>query len=357
VRVIAIATEAFGASGGIARYNRDVFTALVEGGVASEIIVLPRYAANEFIQPPTVRQAKPRSGRVGYSIGALSTVLSRKPGLVFCGHLYMAPLAAIMARLARAKFVIQVHGIEAWQSPSQLIRGAVGRADLVLCVSRHTRAAVLSWARIAPERVRVLPNTVGDAFSPGDGGELRRELKLENKHVLLTVGRMDAREKYKGHDRVIAALPALLQMGLDVAYVIAGEGDDKARLRDLASDMGVSDKVIFLGNLEPERLVEAYRMADLFVMPSTGEGFGIAFLEAMACGTPALGLAVGGANDALGDGELGLIATAEALPEAVARGLGQAPRRGNDLALAVRKRFGRAAFQERACSIMEQLID
>ena len=76
----------------------------------------------------------------------------------------------------------------------------------------------------------------------------------------------------------------------------------------------------FLGAVDQNCLVDAYRAADLFVMPSTGEGFGIAFLEAMACGTPALGLDVAGARDALADGELGTaVSDEDDLPAAIAR--------------------------------------
>ena len=135
---------------------------------------------------------------------------------MFCGHLYMAPLAALIARFKGAKLIVQTHGIEAWPRPSRLRRAALEAADLVLCVSRYTRAAVLGWAAIAPERVLVLPNTVGEAFTPGDGSALRAKLGLEGKRVLLTVGRMDSRERYKGHDRVIAAIPELVAQGHDV---------------------------------------------------------------------------------------------------------------------------------------------
>ena len=127
--------------------------------------------------------------------------------------------------------------------------------------------------------------------------------------MLLTVGRMDAREGYKGHDRVIAALPQLLAAGHDIVYIVVGEGDDRTRLQNLAAERGLAERVRFVGAIGEDVLVDAYRMADLFVMPSSGEGFGIAFLEAMACGTPALGLAAGGAVDALADGEFGTMAS------------------------------------------------
>ena len=137
--------------------------------------------------------------------------------------------------------------------------------------------------------------------------------------MLLTVGRMDAREGYKGHDRVIAALPQLLAAGHDIVYVVVGEGDDRARLQNLADERGVAERVRFVGVLGQDVLVDAYRMADLFVMPSSGEGFGIAFLEAMACGTPALGLAAGGAVDALADGEFGTMASEAEFAPVLAR--------------------------------------
>ena len=201
-----------------------------------------------------------------------------------------------------------------------------------------------------------MPNTVGEAFTPGESSSLRKELGLQCKPVLLTVGRMDVRERYKGHDRVIAALPGLVAQGHDVAYVVVGEGDDVARLRGRAVEAGVENRVSFLGAVFSERLVEAYRMADLFVMPSTGEGFGIAFLEAMACGTPALGLAAAGAKDALADGELGAAVEDTELADTLGDLL-QLPRRDPyELSGATRARFGRRAFAENVCTATRRLF-
>src|SRR6185295_11034305 len=130
-------------------------------------------------------------------------------------------------------------------------------------------------------------------------------------------------------------------------YVVVGEGDDSARLQDLARQSGVSDRVRFAGPVDHETLMDAYRMADLFVMPSTGEGFGIAFLEAMATGTPALGLSVTGSVDALCDGELGVAVTEGDLPAAIARTLDNGKPDRDGLATAVRARFGRQNFSTR----------
>jgi len=267
--------------------------------------------------------------------------------MVFCGHLYMAPLAVLVARWHRARLIVQMHGIEAWSRPSLLQQRAVEAADRILCVSRYTRARVIEWAAIAPERVLVLPNTVGQAFTPGDGSALRLAWGLQDKRVLLTVGRMDAREGYKGHDRVIAALPQLLAAGHDLVYVVAGEGDDRTRLQRLAAERGVAERVRFVGVLGQDVLVDVYRMADLFVMPSSGEGFDIAFLEAMACGTPALGLAAGGAVDALADGEFGTMASETEFVFVLARLLVTPKSDPQTLAAAVRHRFGHDAFSRR----------
>lgn len=267
-----------------------------------------------------------------------------KPDIVFCGHVFMAPLAWLAAKLAGAKLVIQTHGIDAWPRLSSLVREACEQAAMILSVSRYTRARVLDWAAIPPERVVVIPDTVSDCFTPGDGAALRREWNLEGKKVLLTVGRMSANERYKGHDRVIQALPGLIDAGINILYVIAGEGDDRPRLEKLASDVGVSNWVRFVGALPLDTLIEAYRMADLFVMPSTGEGFGIAFLEAMACGTPALGLDVAGAHDALCDGELGKAVDEQEFNLTLARMIANAAPDPQTLASAVQQRFGRERF-------------
>jgi phosphatidyl-myo-inositol dimannoside synthase len=352
--VLALVADAFGGRGGIAQYNRDFFTALTERGAVSSIYVLPRQTMDAVAPPEGVVQERPRRGRIGYTLEALYAALRRPVDIVFCGHLYMAPLAAVIARLKRAKLIIQTHGIEAWRRPSTLCRAAVEAADLVLCVSRFTRARVLDWAAIAPERLLVVPNTVADAFTPGDGSALREAWGLQEKRVLLTVGRMDAREQYKGHERVIAAIPQLVAEGHDVIYIVVGEGDDRERLAAFANTEGVADRVRFLGAVGQEILVNAYRMADLFVMPSTGEGFGIAFLEAIASGTPSLGLAAGGAVDALAEGKLGIAAIQAEFPTEISRAL-LASRDARALTAEARRRFGHGSFAVCACAVVNRL--
>jgi phosphatidylinositol alpha-1,6-mannosyltransferase len=164
--------------------------------------------------------------------------------------------------------------------------------------------------------------------------------------------------RYKGQDRVIVALPTLIAQGQEVLYLIIGEGDDRRRLEAYARALGVTENVKFLGLVDAETLVEAYRAADLFVMPSTGEGFGIAFLEAMASGTPALGLAVGGACDALADGELGVaVSETEALAEAISRELSSRTRDPGHLSSATCVRFGREAFVARVGAALTRLSE
>lgn len=355
MNVLALETDAYGGRGGIAQYNRDFLAALASAG--SKVVVLPRHAPDAVKPPNGIEQRPARFGRLAYSWAAIAEAVRLKPDIVICGHVYMAPLGWLAAKLAGAKLVMQMHGIEAWPAPSKLVRRACEQASMILSVSRYTRARVLDWAAIPPERAVVIPNTVSDCFTPGDGSALRREWRLEGKKVLLTVGRMASGERYKGHERVLEALPALAAAGHDVVYGIAGEGDDRPRLERLAHEVGVSNRVRFVGALPRETLIEAYRMADLFVMPSTGEGFGIAFLEAMACGTPALGLDAGGARDALCDGRLGQAVADKEFTATLARMISTADHDSGMLPNAVRAHFGRDRFANAVRSAIMRLLE
>ena len=220
----------------------------------------------------------------------------------------MAPLAAALAKLFCAKLWIQVHGIEAWQALAGLHRRSVERAVLVTSVSRYTRRRLLEWVGIDPAQVKVLPNTVDPRFQPGPKSEVLLDRhRARGKKLLMTVGRLASSERYKGHDQVIRALRRVLSNHPETIYLIIGDGDDRARLEALAVEFGVTEKVEFVGHVDAEQLPNYFRLADVFVMPSTGEGFGIAFLEAMASGIAVIGGNLDASPDPLADGVLGTV--------------------------------------------------
>jgi phosphatidylinositol alpha-1,6-mannosyltransferase len=328
VRILALVGDCYGARGGIARYNRDLFEALAGGG--TEILVLPRLGdASGLSLPKGIRQNRSFPGRLRFSLAALWAAWRARPiDIVFCGHVYMAPLARAVARLFGARYWLQAHGADIWRDRPNRERLAIEAADLVSTVSRGTRHILLGRVNLAPERVRVLPNTVDDRFVPGPPAEtLRARLKLGPGPILLTVGRLASGERYKGHEQIFAALPALRAIFPDLVHVVAGDGDDRARLEARAVELvPVPGAVRFLGFVPDEELPELYRLADLFVMPSSEEGFGIVYLEAAACGLRVVGGSGGGVADAIPDERVGLIVAPldqMALIEAVQRALRQ----------------------------------
>lgn len=309
-RILAVVTDAYGARGGIAQYNRDLFQALAASADVVEILVLALQAMAEAGRdqaPAKVRQLPPRRSKLGFAYAALRLVRRYRPiDLIFCGHIHLAPLALSLSVISGAPLWLQLHGIEAWHRPGPLRRWAAERAHLVTAVSRHTRRRFLAWADCLPETVKVLPNTVDERFHPGPKPDaLLEHHGLSGKQVLLTVSRLAASERYKGHDQVIRAVAALQDSHPDLVYVVAGDGDDRTRLERLAGTLGVSERVRFIGQVPDHELPDLYRAADLFVMPSTGEGFGIVFLEALASGVPAIGGDGDGSRDPLRDGHAG----------------------------------------------------
>jgi glycosyltransferase involved in cell wall biosynthesis len=125
--------------------------------------------------------------------------------------------------------------------------------------------------------------------------------------VILTVGRWQANERYKGMDTLITALPRLLHEWTDLQLVAVGEGDDRAWLEQLAEGCGVRRHVHFFSGLSYPELAACYSACEIFALPSRGEGFGLVYLEAMARGKPVIGGAHGGAPEVIDDGRTGYL--------------------------------------------------
>jgi glycosyltransferase involved in cell wall biosynthesis len=157
---------------------------------------------------------------------------------------------------------------------NQIIRRLAKRAACVLTVSEYSRQQILDWSGIIPEKVAAIPLGISSAFSPdGPTYDLGRQ-------YILYVGN---RRVYKNLPRLIRAF-SLANLGSDISLALTGDYDQN--LHSLAADAGVSDRLVFLGNVPEEALPSLYRGALVLAYISLSEGFGLPPLEAMACGTP-----------------------------------------------------------------------
>jgi glycosyltransferase involved in cell wall biosynthesis len=211
-------------------------------------------------------------------------------------------------RSRKFKSIVFAHGIEVWQPLPLARRQALRQADRVVGPStdtvRHLAASQgvssgkiqrLAWG-LDPEFEERLASGVWPALPagfPADG------------KIILTVGRWDPKERYKGADTLISALPRVLENVPDAYLVLVGDGADRSRLEQLARDAGVSDHVRFLAGLTQDELFACYAASAVFALPSKGEGFGLVFLEAMAHGKPVIGGDHGGTPDVVEDGVTG----------------------------------------------------
>ena len=306
------------AVGGIQAYSRHFLNALRRSEQVNLTDVLTRNDERlpaDFPPAPGTRfslcgRGGTSAGRVKFAAALVHAALVRRPELVITTHLYFAPVARALQRLARIPFWTVVHGVEAWGPIRPALAKALRAADRILAVSRFTRDRVIERHGVDPARVHLLPNTLeAERFVPGPRPpELLARYGLRpDQPILLTVARMEATERYKGVDEILTAWPEVLAAVPDAHYLILGQGTDRARLERLVQDQGLAHSVTFTNNVERDELGAHYNLCDLFAMPSRGEGFGIVFLEALACGKPVLAGNGDGSVDPLRDGELGLL--------------------------------------------------
>ncbi len=205
---------------------------------------------------------------------------------------------------------IVAHGLEIWDVEAPQLKASLRQADRILAVSHYTRDLILREQQLAPEQVSVLPNLVDDQrfqIAPKPSYLLQRYgLKPEQK-VILTVTRLGKLDTYKGYEQVLRSLTEIRQHIPDVHYLLVGKGDDTPRIQQLIQGLELQDHVTLTGFIPDQELADHYNLCDVFAMPSTGEGFGIVYLEALACGKPVLGGNVDGTVDPLLHGKLGAL--------------------------------------------------
>lgn len=226
-------------------------------------------------------------------------------------------LGLVMKKLYGTKYGVFYYGGELVKYSRRktilsLIKSVLLNADFIITNSEFTMSEAASYGVDKKKIHKITPAVDQKIFTcSGSGNEVREKFGLKDKKVILTVSRLIRR---KGIEKVIMAMPRVLEEVPNAAYLIVGEGEYGHDLRSLAIDKDLSDNVIFAGRVTDEELPGYYSACDLFAMPNmatkgseTLEGFGISFIEASACGKPVIGGITGGVREAVVDGETGLL--------------------------------------------------
>ncbi len=306
--------EIFSCEGGIQSYVKDIFQAYLEltKPIHADIFILRDApdCTNPFIsercQFHYFKTLSPQLGRVKMAIALLTHLIRQRPQRVFCGHIKLAPLVGMLCQFLGIPYTVITYGKEVWEPLPKFMQSSLQKAAQIWTISRYTREVACITNYLNRDRVKILPCAVdGDRLTRGEKPvNLIERYSLQKAKVLMTVARLWSGDIYKGVDITIQALPQIAQVFPEVKYLVIGRGDDQPRLAKLAQDLGVSDRVVFAGFVPTEELVEHYRLADAYIMPSQ-EGFGIVYLEAMACGVPVLSGDADGSAEPLQDGKLG----------------------------------------------------
>jgi len=236
--------------------------------------------------------------------------------LIDAHYFYPDGVAAVMlGRLLGKPVVITARGsdislIPRYALPRLQIQWAARHAAGLIAVCQALKNA-LAGLGVEEHRIRVLPNGVDLAqFQPRPRAEARKRLGID-RPTLLSVGLLIPR---KGHDLVIRSLAGLPGVGL----MIAGQGPERSALERLARDVGVAERVRFLGLVAHADLAELYSAADALVLASSREGWANVLLEAMACGTPAIASDVWGNAEVVTEPAAGLLVARDAVAIAAA---------------------------------------
>jgi phosphatidylinositol alpha-1,6-mannosyltransferase len=282
---------------------------------------------------------------------------------VILSHVNLLLIGYIIKLLSpTTKLVLMAHGIEVWQRFAWWKRMALSKCDLILAVSQFSKQKLISENGLPENKITVLNNCL-DPFLPVPLTNGKPVALLQRYHiqatdkVLLTLTRMAYNEQYKGYEQVIRAVSALTKKTSSIKYLLVGKYDatEKARLDALIDRLGVQEHIIFSGFIPDAELAAHYALADLYIMPSQKEGFGIVFIEAMFYGKPVIAGSVDGSVDALQNGKFGILIdpnNQQQITAAIELALSDT-KKNTPTKEAVLQQFGFPAYKEKLGAILQ----
>ena len=216
---------------------------------------------------------------------------------IIYAHDWLSFGAGIAAKLATGKpLIVHVHATEfdrcggPWginHDVFALEKRGMEIADVIITVSEYTKGIIVREYGLPAWKIRVVHNGIDDATTPRGSGALSRlrHLKRAGHKIVLFLGRITLQ---KGPDYFVRVAQKVSSKSPHTVFILSGSGDMEGQIMQLAAQLGISDKVLFTGFVGGAERYEMFSSADLFVMPSVSEPFGISTLEAMKIGVPVL---------------------------------------------------------------------
>jgi phosphatidylinositol alpha-1,6-mannosyltransferase len=325
-KIALLTLQTFSTTGGIQKMTRTLAHALNQVATRNNwnFRLWSLYDSEKDLMP----QYLPAKNFKGFNINRglfilRSLKLAISSDVVIISHVNLAVVGLIIKIInPKCKVWLIAHGIEVWRQLSYFKKTFLTHSDKIICVSTFTKQETIRWHRINANKCIVLNNTV-DPFMKlplnfNKPNYLLKRYKLDTADVILfTLTRLAATEQYKGYEQTIKIINKLKIKYPTIRYVLAGKSDavEEDRIRKLITKYRVEDHVILTGFVNENELADHFLIADLFVLPSIKEGFGIVFIEALACGLPVVCGNVDGSLDAIRNGELGKAVNPDDLEE------------------------------------------
>lgn len=239
----------------------------------------------------------------------------RETDTVILSHINLLLVGWLIKKVSpTTKIILFAHGIEVWNSLRPRQRMMLQCCERIISVSNYTSEKIKEMHHIPSSKCMVLNNGLDPFLPVGFDSVIKDALRTKygykkDDKIIFTLTRLSSRERYKGYDKVLQALLSLKKDYPDIRYLLAGSYDakEKQHLDKMINDMSLQGNVHIAGFIPEESLVAHFSMADMYVMPSIKEGFGIVFIEAMYYGLPVIAGNKDGSTDALCNGELGIL--------------------------------------------------
>lgn len=313
--VLYLVPDLIGPPGGIARYCRLVCESLLNSRFdVTTVSLMDRSDAitQASLLFPNMSYSCHSGSRVQFGVTAFRQSIQHQPQLILVGHPHFAGLGYAIHKLIQAPMIVFTYGVDVWRRLPVLVRYALQQSERIISISQFTADIAVKCNTLNPQKIRILHNCLDPKFEQTSCRNIDT-----SRRSLLTVARITPLEQYKGHDRVLHSLPHLLKIFPDLIYDVVGDGEGRAALEQLATDLGVANAVRFHGIVSDERLRELYAQASIFIMPSAREGFGFVFLEAMVNGLPIVAGNQDATPEVVIDGENGLLVNPSATNEII----------------------------------------